>query len=46
MDRLASIPKTQGQAGMTVMLATAVTSLLSWGLGLVTAGVMARQIAK
>lgn len=29
LDRLASIPKTQGQTGVTVMLATAVTSLLS-----------------
>ena len=46
LDRVASIPKTQGQAGVTIMLATAVTSLLSWGLGLVTAGVLARQIAK
>jgi short-chain fatty acids transporter len=46
LGRVASIPKTQAQAGVTVMLATAVTSLLSWGLGLVTAGVMSRQIAK
>ena len=46
LDRVASIPKTQAQAGVTVMLATAVASLLSWGLGLVTAGVMSRQIAK
>jgi short-chain fatty acids transporter len=46
LDRVASIPKTQAQAGVTVMRATAVASLLSWGLGLVTAGIMARQIVK
>lgn len=46
LDRLASIPKTQAQAGVTVMLTTAAASLLSWGLGLVVAGIMARQIAK
>jgi len=42
LDRVASMPKTQAQAGVTVMLTTAVASLLSWCLGLVTAGVMAR----
>lgn len=46
LDRVASIPKTQAQAGVTVMLTTAVASLISWGLGLVTAGIMARQVAK
>jgi len=46
LDRVARIPKTQAQAGVTVMLATAVASLLSWGLGLVTAAIMSRQIAK
>lgn len=46
LDRVASIPKTQAQAGVAVMLTTAAASLLSWGLGLVVAGIMARQIAK
>ena len=46
LNRVASIPKTQAQAGVIVMLTTAVASLISWGLGLVTAGIMARQIAK
>ena len=46
LDRVARIPKTQAQAGVTVMLAKAVASLLSWGLGLVTAAIMSRQIAK
>ena len=44
LDRVANIPK--AQAGVTVMLTTAVASLISWGLGLVTAGIMARQVAK
>jgi short-chain fatty acids transporter len=46
LDRIASIPRTQAQAGVAVMLTTAGASLISWGLGLVTAGIMARQIAK
>jgi short-chain fatty acids transporter len=46
LDRIASIPRTQAQAGVAVMLTTAAASLISWGLGLVTAGIMARQIAK
>jgi short-chain fatty acids transporter len=46
LDRMASIPRTQAQAGVAVMLTTAAASLISWGLGLVTAGIMARQIAK
>jgi short-chain fatty acids transporter len=46
LDRAASIPKTQAQAGVAVMLTTAVASLISWGLGLVTAGIVARQVAK
>jgi short-chain fatty acids transporter len=46
LERIASIPKTQAQAGVAVMLTTAGASLISWGLGLVTAGIMARQVAK
>jgi short-chain fatty acids transporter len=46
LDRAVSIPKTQAQAGVTVMLVTALASLFSWGLGLVVAGVVARQMAK
>jgi short-chain fatty acids transporter len=46
LERVARIPKTQAQAGVAVMLTTAAASLISWGLGLVTAGIMARQIAK
>src|SRR5919199_6599043 len=46
LNRVAGVPKTQAQAGVVVMLTTAVASLISWGLGLVTAGIMARQIAK
>src|ERR671932_2621842 len=46
LDRAASIPKTQAQAGAAVIVTTAVASLISWGLGLVTAGIVARQVAK
>lgn len=46
LDRIAAIPKTQAQAGVVVMLTTAIASLISWGLGLVVAGIVARQIAK
>src|SRR5919199_773874 len=46
LNRVAGVPKTQAQAGAVVMLTTAGASLINLGLGLVTAGIMARQIAK
>ena len=44
--RLAGLPKTQTQAVILVIEVTAVASLVSWGLGLVVAGVMSREVTK
>lgn len=46
LTRLAGMPKTQAQAAVLVIEVTAVASLISWGLGLVVAGVMSREVSK
>jgi short-chain fatty acids transporter len=46
LRRLASIPKEQGGAAVTVFLIGASASWLNWGFGLVCGALMAREVAK
>lgn len=46
LERLASWPKTQRQAAVIVVECSAIAMLISWGLGLVVAAVLAREMAK
>jgi short-chain fatty acids transporter len=46
LSKVASIPKNQTQAAITCFLVSGIACLLNWGLGLVVAAVLAREIAK
>lgn len=45
LDRLSSLPSTQGQAAVTVLLGAAAASLLNWGFGLVVGAILAKRVA-
>ena len=45
LARLARLPKTPGQAYVFVFVVAALASLLTWGLGLVVGGLLAREVA-
>lgn len=44
--RLGSLPKSEGQAYIFVVVVTAVASLITWGLGLVVGAVIAKEVAR
>lgn len=45
LTALAGLPKSPGQAYVFVFLAAAVASLITWGLGLVVGGLLAKEVA-
>lgn len=45
LNRLGSVPKTPMQAYLFVFLVAACASLITWGLGLVVGGLLAREVA-
>ncbi|GAA3062392.1 short-chain fatty acid transporter [Actinocorallia glomerata] len=46
LRRLAQVPRTPMQAYLFVFLIAALASLITWGLGLVVGGLMAREVAE
>ncbi|GAA1343327.1 short-chain fatty acid transporter [Arthrobacter roseus] len=45
LTAMAGLPKSPGQAYVFVFLAAAVASLITWGLGLVVGGLLAKEVA-
>lgn len=44
--KLGSVPRSEGQAYIFVVVVTAVASLITWGLGLVVGAVIAKEVAR
>lgn len=45
LDYVSGLPRSQGQAVVTVLLGAAAGSLLNWGFGLVVGAILARRVA-
>jgi len=46
LERVASLPKTKGQAVVVVFLGSAIASLVNWGLGLVVGAFLAKRVTR